>query len=115
MSYWVYLLNKDGKPYQVESFLDGGTCCLGGTTETELNITYNYGKHMRMVLGEGGLRCLHNKKAIDVKELLRSAVEKLGTDRSNDYWEPTEGNAGAVLAHLFSWAEQYPEGVFKVS
>lgn len=42
MSYWVYLENSDG-PVEVESHSDGGTYALGGTTDAELNVTYNYG------------------------------------------------------------------------
>jgi hypothetical protein len=107
----------------VEPFEDGGTYVVGGTCEAELNVTYNYGGEFRRAWaddpnpsGSGVLvRMLDGKRAGDVIEILEHGAEVLGTDRALDYWEPTPGNAGAVLARLASWARQHPDAVFKVS
>lgn len=114
MSHWVYLNDATG-PVTIERHEDGGTYVRGGTTEASINITYNYSEFMWSTLGEGGLRSLHEKRAGDVIEILASAVETLGTDRSADYWTATAGNAGYALAILLTWARQHPEAVFEVS
>ena len=53
--------------------------------------------------------------AKDTIAALESAVNKLGTKTSSDYWKPTKGNAGYALSILLSWARQYPEAVWDVS
>lgn len=114
MSYWVYLMSKDG-PVEVANHAEGGTYVLGGTPTAELNVTYNYGKFFRETLGEEGLRELHNQKASDVLPRLEQAVATLGTERERDYWKATAGNAGYALSILLSWAKEYPDAVFEVS
>lgn len=111
MSFDVYLKNAG----PVERFTDGGTYALGGTVEPELNITYNYSPHYYKHLdNESGLRALDGQRAGDWISRLAHAVDVLGTDRHSDYWEPTEGNAGAALARLLEFAKQYPDGVWEV-
>jgi len=46
---------------------------------------------------------------------LRDAVQRLGTERTVDYNEPTEGNVGHVCALLADWAERNPAGVWEVT
>jgi hypothetical protein len=108
---------------KVERHAEGGTYAIGGTSEAEVSITYNYGKHIREawpedpdpeasnVLG----RMLDGKRAGDVIKTLERAVGQLGTDTDDDYWKPTPGNAGHMLNVLLGWARQHPEAVFKVS
>ena len=117
MSWWI---NLEGAG-PVEHFEDGGTYVLGGQTNAELNITYNYGGLFRTALRDSDPdksnvlgRLFHGKKAGDTIEMLRIAVEELGTETSNDYWEPTPGNAGKALSYLLAWAEQYPDCVWAV-
>ena len=38
---------------EVPSFEEGGTLALGGTTEADLNVTYNYGKLFRFASLDG--------------------------------------------------------------
>lgn len=114
MSYDVYLLDDSGELLPCDPFEDGGTYVMGGTDRCELNVTYNYGKHIWPHI-DGGLKALDGERAGDWEAVLARAVDELGTDRSDDYWEPTAGNAGAALARLLVWARAYPEAVFHVS
>ena len=78
-----------------------------GTTSAELNVTYNYSKHF-------SFRFLHGRTAKEVVILLEYLVDKLGTERAEDYWEATPGNAGYAINILLSWAKQHPEATFVV-
>lgn len=63
MSYWVKLLDKKGKVCQVERHSEGGTYVMGGTTDAELNITYNYSEPYSEYLDEKqGLKFLNGKR-----------------------------------------------------
>jgi hypothetical protein len=93
---------------EIEPHAEGGTYAVGGTSEATVNVTYNYSKHF-------WFRDLHGKTGGETAKQLREAVQKLGTERSADYWEPTPGNAGAAVALLLSWAEQHPEAIWRVN
>ena len=115
MSWWVYLVDEDGW-VGVDKHTEGGTYVVGGRDEAALNVTYNYNIHYLQELdSEAGLRWLNGKKARDVTDALAKAVDTLGVEPADDYWEPTAGNAGRALATLLDWAKQYPEAVFRVS
>lgn len=114
MSHDVVLLGKDGQPVQVDRHRDGGTYVLGGTTEADLNITYNYGGHIFPWI-DGGIRGLHGKRAGDCIDDLTRAVEALGVERDRYYWAATPGNAGYALSILLRWARQHPNATFDVS
>lgn len=64
MSYEVELVDENGMLVTVDSFEDGGTYPVGGSTTASLNVTYNYGvffyKHLCPILG---LRCLDGQTA----------------------------------------------------
>ena len=93
--------------------LGGGTYPMGGTKEMSFNITYNYSKHFTRVLGEGGIRSLYGKMAVLTIPILNEAINQLGDDVSDDYWEATEGNAKNALKILLIIAEHAPVGVWK--
>jgi hypothetical protein len=115
MSYWVYLEGDHGEPLTVNRHSDGGTYVVGGTAGAELNITYNYSRQYSR-LGFSLKEDLNGKTGAETVELLETLVGKLGTaDDSNDYWEPTPGNAGKALNRLLRWARQHPYGVWRVS
>lgn len=115
MSWWVSL-NNDDKPVTVESYSEGGTYELGGTTEADLNITYNYEIQFLKAWDGVGLKdALNGKKAIEVQAILDFAVKDLGTDTSDNYWDSTPGNAGKALSILAAWASQYPNAIFRVN
>jgi hypothetical protein len=114
MSYWVYLTDERGDALPVDSFIDGGTYALGGTTRAELNVTYNYAK----IYGPLGfsLRDLDGKTAAETIAQIANIVAQIGTERdSGDYWAPTPGNAGRALSRLLEWAKQHPAGLWSVS
>ena|ERR1017187_9297416 len=102
MSYWVSLQNDRGEIPEVDSFEEGGTYAMGGSTEADLSVTYNYSK-LFSVKNE-----LHGKYAYETIPILEAAVKRFGTEKSADYWEPTEGNVGAMCHVLIGWARQYP-------
>ncbi len=107
MSYWIYLQDRDGLPCRTERFQLGGTYAAEGSTECELNVTYNYAKLFNF-------RELDGKTGQETATLLRETAQKYGTRKSDDYWECTEGNVGATLAVLAAWAAQYPEATWDV-
>lgn len=113
MSWWVSL-SKDGKLVKVESHVEGGTYCLGGSDRADLNVTYNYSQFFSRCFGQKGLGRLHGRKAKSVTRLLEEAVRKLGTKRDDNYWKRTSGNAGYALSILLRWARQHPEAKFCV-
>ena len=46
--------------------------------------------------------------------ILEGAINVLGDDESNNYWDSTEGNAKQALKGLLEFAEQRPDGVWGV-
>jgi len=109
MSYWISLNNpKTNEVATVESFTDGGIYGVGGSTEADLNVTYNYARHFNF-------RGLHGRKASKTIKKMEIAVKQLGTKRSDDYWDPTEGNTGHTINILLSWAKQFPKYVWDVN
>ena len=108
MSWWVSITDPETDQYMVvEPFSEGGTYVLGGSSDADLNITYNYSAHYYRVLGlEDGLRGLDRAEAVSALPILRDGIKKLGTDESEDYWEATEGNARRALVVLADWCQQ---------
>ena len=100
----------------VERREDGGTYALGGTTEANLNVTYNYSDAYKLVAKSGSLvDLLDGKTASETIPELNRMVERLGGKRFEDYWAPTPGNAGYALSILLGWARQYPDGTWRVT
>jgi hypothetical protein len=91
----------------------GGTYAIGWTSHAELNVTYNYSTHFHRVLGEGGIRSLYGQTGAATLPMLRAAAAQLDTNVSDDYWEPTEGNARRALLQLAALAELRPDGVWR--
>ena len=112
MSYDVYLKRGD-RIVSVPHHNEGGTRRVGGSDEAQLNVTYNYSPHYR-VLGEGGLRHLDNRRASECYDDLLMAIKLLGVARDADYWLATPGNAGYALAVLLGWALLNPDAIFEV-
>ncbi len=108
MSWWVSLNDPaTSSLVTVERFTDGGTYAIGGSTEADLNVTYNYGRHF-------DFNALDGKKAADTIPVLEEAVQRLGTEQDADYWNPTPGNTGHACAILLAWARQHPDAVWRV-
>ena len=110
----------------VEQHSEGGTSVLGGTTEASVSLTYNYGKYWWWAwqdiggpvdgVGTGTLgSMIGGKTGAETIDPLEKVVAALGTERADDYWEATPGNAGYALSTLLSWAKQYPDAIWRVS
>jgi len=113
MSYWVYL-EQDCEPVAVEPFTDGGTYAVGGSSDAELNVTYNYGEVFSLF--GWSLKKLHQVRAGDTVDALEHLAAKLpNKPYKADYWAPTPGNAGAVVHRLLAWARQHPDATWRVS
>lgn len=115
MSYDIYLIDKDTKEtveFNEKQFFMGGTYQAGGTREAWLNVTYNYGKHFRKVLGEEGIRTIYGMTGAESRPILLAAIGLLNDDENPDYWEPTEGNARKALINLWQLANAAPEGIW---
>jgi len=103
-----------------EKFEDGGTRCIGGSTECHLSTTYNYAEVYRdyevfplsKEYDYSSIRWLYGRTAEETIPVLEEAVKKLGTRTFTDYWAPTKGNAGAALQRLLSFAYAHPDGVW---
>jgi len=108
MSWWIRLEDEEGKAGEVDRFFEGGTYAFQGTTETELNVTYNYGSKFKF-------KNLTGQSGEETIELLTEAVEKLGTERSTNYWDDDPGNVGTACALLLKWAKQFPKMKWSVS
>jgi len=116
MSFDVSLVDVEtGNPVSVERHEEGGTYAVGGIELARLNITYNYSVlYYRHICPLRGLRCLDGLEAKRAIQVLQLAISQLKTDRVDDYWEPTEGNARHALTILLEWALSNPDAKFKV-
>ena len=113
MSFDISLEDMTSKVVQVPHFQEGGTQVMGGSTDAELNVTYNYA----LVANLAGvhIRGLDGSTAKDTTAKLRRAVELLGTNQHDDYWADTSGNVGHALNILWGWALEHPEAKWNVS
>lgn len=115
MSYDIELQDPStGKPVIVERHFEGGTYCVSGHGFAELNITYNYSKYYYDKIDKDlGIRWLYNKTGEECIPVLEKAVNDLGVNKNENYWESTPGNAGYALSILLKWAKSYPKAVFE--
>lgn len=115
MSYDIRLLDpvtRETVEVEAPHLMQGGTYALGGTTELWLNVTYNYGKYYRRVMGEEGIRTIYGMTGAESIPILEAAAARLGDDVSDDYWEATEGNAKRPLLQLAAMARMRTDGVW---
>lgn len=99
MSWWIYLDDENGDVIDTNEVRhEGGTQVLGGCTEAELNVTYNYGCHFNFPE-------LHGQSAKVAKALLIQKYDKLKDNEDNDYWKATEGNVKRAIKTLIGFAE----------
>ena len=111
MSYELYITrdnkNNEWEIAQVEPHQEGGTIALGGTSDANLNITYNYYEVFDM-------KILNGKTCKDCIEWLEQIVNILGTEQHEDYWNVTNGNVGYCLSVILSWCKQHPNGTIAI-
>ena len=115
MSYSIEMRNEDGSICQVPSHTEGGNIVVGGTTDADMSVTYNYSWFYYKYLDKDkGLRWLYGKTGHEVTHRLSEAIQELGTNRyMKDYWADTPGNAGWTLNVLLDWAIVNPDGFFQ--
>jgi len=115
MGWWIYLEDEDGI-VNVDAHMEGGVIALGGNNQADMSVTWNYSQYYyEHIDKENGFRWLNDKVAMDTIERLKTAINLLGTETSNDYWESTPGNAGNILKVLLGWARQHPKATWRVS
>jgi hypothetical protein len=118
MSYDVFLVDPDTDQIinlEEPHFMYGGTYSPGGTTELYLNITYNYGKILRRVLGPKGIFELHGMTGLSSTLVLEDAIGVLGDDVDENYWTATEGNVKVALTYLKVMANLGRNGIWRVA
>ena len=91
----------------------GGTYAAGGTTKAWLYVTSNYSRVHEAFCGFT-LKELNGKGVEEARTVLEKAAKILGTDRHEDYWAATPGNAGAALEDLLKLMDIFPEGVLRM-
>ena len=89
----------DVREFDEPHFLFGSHIEIGGSTTAKMLITYNYHDYYVGVWGHS-LSEFNGKQVSEVLEALELGVEKLGVDKSGNYWESTPGNAGAAIRDL---------------
>jgi len=113
MGYDIILEDSAGHPVQVARHTAGGNFVLGGTTDAEISITYNYSCYLYKELDEeSGIRWLYGRTGEECIPRLHAAVRALGTSADDDYWVSTPGNVGFILSILLGWAKRHPDAVF---
>lgn len=115
MGYDIELREPVGKnliEFETEHYMRGGTYAVGGTREAWLNVTYNYAKYYSRVFGEKGIRTIYGMTGAESIPVIKAAMAQLKDDVSEDYWEPTEGNAKKALAQLLAFAQMRPDGIW---
>lgn len=91
---------------------NGGTYAVGGSSELWLNVTYNYSKHYG-AMGPKGIREIYGLTGTESLPVLERGIAALSDERSDDYWEATQGNAKQALLGLQAMALARPGGVWK--
>ena len=90
MSYDIRIKRQDGTVVELKErhAITGGTYVLGGTTEAWLNVTYNYGRIFRRLIGEDGIRAIYGMSIKCARAILASAADRLGNAEPDaDYWK----------------------------
>lgn len=91
----------------------GGTYQTGGSKELSLNITWNYSDFYYKFFGDKGIRTIYGMTGATSIPVIQQVVDKLGADVTDNYWEPSEGNAKAALLQLIALAQLRPDGIWQ--
>jgi hypothetical protein len=92
----------------------GGIYPIGGSCKCSLNVTYNYAPFFRKAFADDdGIRCLYGSSGAVTIPLLERAIASLADDATENYWDPTEGNAKRALHGLLAFARLRPDGVWQ--
>ena len=99
-------------------FADEPHGCRGGTyaagdRELWLDVTYNYSGDFSRVLGKNGIRSIYGLTGEQSIPILERAAKKLQGPVSDNYWDPTPGNARQAIETLLTLAKLAPHGIWK--
>lgn len=103
---------KSSNPHNIM----GGIYHIGCSQDLWLNITYNYGPLFRKAFAEyktndkQGIWVIDGQKVEDTVPILQIAINNLNTDKTDNYWDATEGNAREALENLLKLAKLCPKG-----
>lgn len=117
MGYDIYIVDKAGNKLHspVKHNIRGSTCCVGGTTDLWLAVTYNYSKQFIKAFEQpDGIGCLNGKPSMTAITMIHDAMNRLGDDVTDRYWDSTEGNAKAALANLIQLCALGADGYVEV-
>ena len=64
------------------------------------------------MFGEKGIRTIYGMAGAESIPVIKAAMAQLKDDVSDNYWEPTEGNAKKALAQLLAFAQMRPDGIW---
>ena len=130
MGIWLYLKDPEtGETLEVPEFMAGSVLHARAnpsdrsvleaisTNEACIAITYNYSSVLKLVVPDwdGMARFFDGRTAAEMEPILADVVEKCGTKRFTDYWAPTPGNVGYIMAIILEWCRLHPEGIFKAN
>ena len=115
-------VTKECLSTEKKHMIQGGTCCVGGTTAMTLNVTYNYSDIINKKFKELEIDneigsyayYLNGKTGAETIEPLKKIIASLKDDADEDYWKATEGNAKRALCGLLAFAQMRPDGIWKV-
>jgi len=118
MSWNVTMYNIDDKVVEFDEPVKqvGGNICLSNTHEAEISgLTYNYSHYYYKYLNnDDGLRFLDGMYVEQSIPYLEKAIDALdqSTEKPDDYWASTEGNARKPLVEMLEWARKAPDGAY---
>ena len=100
MSYDISIIGDDVFS-PIVHHVKGGTYAVGGTSSLEFNITFNYSQAFQKAFrDEEGIKVLDGMACMEAIPLIVEAMKRLGDDETDNYWDPTEGNAKRALEGL---------------
>jgi hypothetical protein len=114
MSYRIILadpITDDAIDLEAPMHMRQGLCPFGGSMRAELSVTSNYARYFES-MGTEGIREINGKTGAESFTLLMPAIERLGFDKTDNYWQATEGNARIALMHLCYLAMMFPNGIW---
>jgi hypothetical protein len=116
MSYDLHLIDpktKEVLELTQKHNMKGGTYRVGGEPQAKINITYNYAPFFVVHLGPEGIRTLYGKTGKQTAPILAQAIANMNDDRTERYWDPTEGNAREALKNCLVLANLCPDGIWE--
>ncbi len=117
MSYDIDIIDREANEIVTltnKHHLKGGTYPANGTNQLSFNITYNYSPNYAK--HDFSINDLNNKTIKETLATIRKVKNKLKGKPSDNYWEPSDGNAKKALQDLITMASfAKPKHVWLIS